>query len=206
VWRAWSQRRLRAETVDRLLAAVLLVWALFDVPWWWRPPGHGGSAPVILGVIALAAAQSVPFLWRRQQPAAVLTLAGAALAVKYAAGLNIWSAGAAVLTAAYGLGAYGSNTVRRAGRALAACALLAVFITLPADNGSHDPAIACALLAIALGMGEVTCAHRDTAAAAARHAQDMERARLARELARRGSPPAQRNRRPGRGSPAGSGR
>ena len=182
MWRAWPQRRLRAETVDRLLAAVLLAWALFDVPWWWRPPGHGGSAPVILGVIALAAAQSVPFLWRRQQPAAVLALAGAALAVKYAAALNIWSAGAAVLAAAYGLGAYGGNTVRRAGRALAACALLAVFITLPADHGSHDPAIACALLAIALGMGEVTSAHRDTAAAAARHAQDMERARLAREL------------------------
>jgi signal transduction histidine kinase len=112
----------------------------------------------------------------------VLALAGAALAVKYAAAQNIWSAGAAVLAAAYGLGAYGSNTVRRAGRALAACALLAVFITLPADNGSHDPAIACALLAIALGLGEVTSAHRDTAAAAARHAQDMERARLAREL------------------------
>ena len=182
MWRAWSQRRLRAETVDRLLAAVLLVWALFDVPWWWRPPGHGGSALVILGVIALAAAQSVPFLRRRQRPAAVLALTGAALAVKYAAGLNIWSAGAAVLAAAYGLGAYGSSTVRRAGRALAACALLAVIITLPADHGSHDPAISCALLAIALGMGEVTSAHRDTAAAAARHAQDMERARLAREL------------------------
>ena len=182
MWRAWSQRRLRAETVDRLLAAVLLAWALFDVPWWWRPLGHGGSPLVILGVIALAAAQSVPFLRRRQQPAAVLALAGAALAVKYAAGLNIWSAGAAVLAAAYGLGAYGSNTVRQAGRALAACALLAVFITLPADHGSHDPAIACALLAIALGMGEITSAHRDTAATAARHAQDMERARLARDL------------------------
>ena len=182
MWRAWSQRRLRAETVDRLMAVVLLAWALFDVPWWWRPPGHRGSALVILGVIALAAAQSVPFLRRRQQPAAVLALTGAALAVKYAAGLNIWSAGAAVLAAAYGLGAYGSSTVRRAGRALAACALLAVIITLPADHGSHDPAIACALLAIALGMGEVTSAHRDTAAVAARHAQDMERARLAREL------------------------
>ena len=182
MWRAWSQRRLRAETVDRLLAAVLLAWALFDVPWWWRPLGHGGSPLVILGVIALAAAQSVPFLRRRQQPAAVLALAGAALAVKYAAGLNIWSAGAAVLAAAYGLGAYGSNTVRQAGRALAACALLAVFITLPADHGSHDPAIACALLAIALGMGEITSAHRDTAATAARHAQDMERARLARDV------------------------
>ena len=72
MWRAWSQRRLRAETIDRLLAAVLLAWALFDVPWWWRPPGHGGSALVIVGVIVLAAAQSVPFLRRRQQPAAVL--------------------------------------------------------------------------------------------------------------------------------------
>jgi signal transduction histidine kinase len=182
VWRAWSQRRLRAETVDRLVAVVLLAWALFDVPWWWRPPGHSGSALVILGVMALAAAQSVPFLRRRQQPAAVLALTGAALAIKYAAGLNIWSAGAAVLAAAYGVGAYGSSTVRRAGRALAACALLAVIITLPADHGSHDPAIACALLALALGLGEVTSAHRDTAAAAARHAQDMERARLAREL------------------------
>lgn len=182
MWKAWSQRRLRAETVDRLLAAVLLAWALFDVPWWWRPPGHGGSAPVILGVIALAAAQSVPFLWRRQQPVAVLALAGAALAVKYAAGLNVWSAGAAVLVAAYGLGAYGSNAVRLAGRALAAGALLAVFITLQADHGSHGPAVACALLATALGMGEVTSAHRDTAAAAARHARDLERARLAREL------------------------
>ena len=182
MWRAWPQRRPRARTVDRALAAVLLVWALFDVPWWWRPPGHGGSAPVILGVIALAAAQSVPFLWRRQRPAAVLALAGAALAVKYAAGLNIWSAGAAVLAAAYGLGAFGSNAVRRAGRALAACALIAVFITLPASYGSHGPAIACALLAIALGMGEITSAHRDTAVAAARRAQDMERARLAREL------------------------
>ena len=85
MWRAWSQRWLRAETVDRLLAAVLLAWALFDVPWWWRPPGHGGSAPVILGVIALAAAQSVPFLWRRQQPAAVLALPGAPTAVNDAA-------------------------------------------------------------------------------------------------------------------------
>ena len=180
--RAWPNRPLRAETVDRLLAAVLLIWALFDVPWWWRPPGHGGSAPVILGVTVLALAQSVPLVWRRQQPAAVLALAGAVLAVKYAAGLNIWSAGAAVLVAAYGLGAYGSGTVRRASRVLAACALLAVVITLPADNGSHGPAVACALLAIALGMGEVTSAHRDAAAAAAQHSQDMERARLAREL------------------------
>jgi signal transduction histidine kinase len=182
VWRTWSQRRLRAETADRLVVAVLLVWALFDVPWWWRPPGHRGSAPVILGFIALAAAQSVPFLWRRQRPAAVLALAGAALVVKYTIGLNVWSAGVAVLVAAYGLGAYGSRAVRRTGQVLTACALVAVFVTLQADHGSHGAAIACALLATALGMGEVAGSHRDAAAAVARHAQDAERARLAREL------------------------
>jgi uncharacterized RDD family membrane protein YckC len=59
VRRAWSQRRLPARGADRLLVAALLAWALFDVPWWWRPPGHGGSALAILSVLGLAAAQSV---------------------------------------------------------------------------------------------------------------------------------------------------
>jgi signal transduction histidine kinase len=113
VWRAWSQRPLPARGADRLLVAALLVWALFDVPWWWRPPGHGGSALAILSVLGLAAAQSVPFLWRRTQAAAVLALAGASLAVKYATHLNVWSAGAAVLAAAYGLGAYGDRVMRQ---------------------------------------------------------------------------------------------
>jgi signal transduction histidine kinase len=182
VRKTWPLWRLRGETADRMLAAVLLIWALFDVPWWWRPPGHAGSTPVITGIIALAAVQSAPFLWRRPQPAAVLVLAGAALAVKYAAGLNLWSASASVLVAAYGLGAYGGAAVRRAARFLAACALLAVFVTLQVGNGTHGWAIDCALLAMALVLGEVTSAHRDSATAASRHAQDTERARLAREL------------------------
>jgi signal transduction histidine kinase len=165
-----------------MLAAALLIWALFDVPWWWRPPGHAGSTPVITGIIALAVVQSAPFLWRRQQPPAVLVLAGAALAVKYAAGLNLWSASAAVLVAAYGLGAYGGQAVRRAARFLAACALLVALVTLQVNNGTHSRAVDCGLLAMALVLGEVTSAHRDSAIAASRHEQDMERARLAREL------------------------
>ena len=100
---AWPLRRLPARSADRLLAAALLIWALFDVPWWWRPPGHGGSTLAILGVLGLAVAQSVPFLWRRRMPAAVLALAAASLTVKYATHLNIWSASGAVLAAAYGL-------------------------------------------------------------------------------------------------------
>jgi signal transduction histidine kinase len=165
-----------------MVAAALLIWALFDVPWWWRPPGHRGATLVIAGIVALAVMQSAPFLWRRRRAAAVLTPAVAALAVKYAVGLNLWSASASVLVAAYGLGAYGGPAVRRGARILAGCALLAILVALQADNGTHGRAIACALLAVALVTGEVTSAHRDSALAASRHVQDMERAQLAREL------------------------
>ena len=182
MWTAWSQRRLPVRSVDRLLAAALLAWALFDVPWWWRPPGHGGSTLAILGVLGLAAAQSVPFLWRRRQPAAVLALAGASLTVKYLAYLNVWSASAAVLTAAYGLGAYGDRAMRQVTRLLAFGAVLAALVTLQVGGGDHSVAVACALLGTAFVLGEVTSAHRDIATAAARHAHELERASLAREL------------------------
>ena len=181
-WRTWPRWRLPAREVDRLLSGALLIWALFDVPWWWRPPGHAGSTLVILGTLGLAAAQSLPFLCRRTRPAAVLALTGAALAVKYAGHLNIWSASAAVLAAAYGLGAYGSRMMRQVTRLLAAAGLAAALVALQAGGGNHSAAVACALLATALVLGEVTSSHRDTAIAAARHAHDLDRASLAREL------------------------
>jgi signal transduction histidine kinase len=182
VWGTWSQQRLSARSIDRLLAAALLIWALFDVPWWWRPPGHGGSSLAILGVLGLAAAQSVSFLWRRSQPAAVLALAGASLSVKYASHLNVWSASAAVLAAAYGLGACGNPAMRQVTRVLAFGAMLAALVTLQAGGGDHSAAIACALLGTSLVLGEVTSAHRDLATSAARHAHELERASLGREL------------------------
>jgi signal transduction histidine kinase len=181
-WRAWPQRRLPALQVDRLLSGALLIWALFDVPWWWRPPGHAGSTLLILATLGLAAAQSLPFLCRRTRPAGVLTLAGAALAVKYAAHLNLWSASAAVLAAAYGLGAYGSRMTRQVTRLIAAAGLVAALVALQAGGGDHSAAVACALLATALILGEVTSSHRDIATGAARHAHDQARASLAREL------------------------
>jgi hypothetical protein len=42
--------------------------------------------------------------------------------------------------------------------------------------------VACALVATALVLGEVTSSHRDNATAAARHVHDLDRASLAREL------------------------
>jgi len=56
----------RAKLTDRLIAAGLLVWAATDVPWWWRPPGHGGTTPAVLGFALLMLTQSVPFLWWRR--------------------------------------------------------------------------------------------------------------------------------------------
>lgn len=179
---SWSHRRLPAEVVDRLIALSLLVWALFDVPWWWRPPGHDRSTPVILALVAAAAAQSVPFLWRRSRPVAVLGPAAVCLATKAVAGLNVWSAGGAVLAAAYGLGAYGGAVPRTVARWSAAFALATAVVLLSAVWGDHGPALVCALAATALGMGEAAASHRDVAAADARHARDLERAAIAREI------------------------
>jgi signal transduction histidine kinase len=175
-------RPLTPVAADRLVAAGLALWALFDVPWWWRPPGHGGSTLEIAGFAGLAAAQSVPFLWRRLLPPAVLGVTAAALAVKFALHLNLWSASAAVLTAAYGLGAYGNRTVRMIVRVLVALAVLAAIITLQAIDGNHTTAIGCALFATALAVGEITAAHRDLVTSLARQAYDEERASLAREV------------------------
>jgi signal transduction histidine kinase len=133
-------------------------------------------------MLGLAVAQSVPFLWRRRMPAAVLVLAAASLTVKYAAHLNIWSASVAVLAAAYGLGAYGSHAIRQIARLLTVVVVIAALVTLQTANGSHSAAVACALLATALVLGEVTSSHRDIATVSAQHAHDMERASLAREL------------------------
>lgn len=179
---ALARRRLKPAAIDRLLAAGLAAWALFDVPWWWRPPGHRGPELMIGGLIALAAVQSAPFLWRRRQPVIVLAAAVAALATKAIAHLNVWSACAAVLAAAYGLGAYGSHAVRRAVKALVAVAVIATIVSLQAGGGNHSAAIACALLATALAVGEITATHRDLGAGLAAQQRQEERASLAREI------------------------
>ena len=179
---ALARRRLAPLIADRVLAAGLAIWALFDVPWWWRPPGHRGSELAILGITALAALQSVPFLWRRQQPPIVLSATAAALAVKFAVHLNLWSASAAVLAAAYGLGAYGSHPIRRATRVLVVVAVIAAIVSLQVGRGNHSAAIACALLGTALAMGAITAAHRELATSLARQAHEQERADLAREI------------------------
>ena len=180
--RRLSGRRLSSRAADRLLAAGLLVWAVPDVPWWWRPPGHSAATSAVLGYVALMLAQSLPFLWWRRVPLLAAGLAAAVLAVRTGLGHNPFSASAATAVGAFGLGAWGGPRTRLAARILTAAAVSAAAIVLLTSHGFRVEALPLALLATALGLGEVTAANRDAAAASARLAHDAERSRFAREL------------------------
>jgi signal transduction histidine kinase len=186
VWRlpgSWrSGRARRARVTDRIVAAGLLAWAVPDVPWWWRPPGHGAATPVVFGYVALMLAQSVPFLWWRRVPLLAAGLAAAVLAIRTGLGQNPYSAAAATAVGAFGLGAWGDRRTRLMARVLTAAVLTAAAVVLLTSHGFRAQALPLALLATALGLGEVTAANRDAAAAAARLAHDAERSRFAREL------------------------
>jgi signal transduction histidine kinase len=173
----------RSRLIDVAIAAGLFAWASTDVRWWWRPRGHGAATPVVLAGLALALAQSIPFLWRRRSPVSVALVPAAALAGKAASGHNnLYSAGAACLVAAFGLGAYGDHRERMATRVLAAGTFLVALVVLFTSGGARADALPFALVATVLGMGEIASGQRDVGAAAAQHLRDDERNRLAREF------------------------
>jgi signal transduction histidine kinase len=171
-----------SAVIDRLIVVSLLAWAATDVPWWWRHPGHTPPTPVVLGFILLMLTQSVPFLWWRRWPLLAATLAGSVLIVRLQLGLNLFSASAATMVGAYGLGAWGGRRIRLAARVLTVAAVVGAGVVLASSHGLRNEALPLALLATALGLGEVTSANRDAATASARLAHDQERARIAREL------------------------
>ncbi len=167
---------------DRLVAVGLLAWAVPDVPWWWRPPGHGAATPAVLGYVTLMLAQSLPFAWWRRIPLLAAGLAVAVLAIRAGLDRNLYSAAAATAAGAFGLGAWGGRRTRLAARTLTAAAVTGAVVVLLTSHGFREQALPLALLATALGLGEVTAANHDAAAASARQAQDAERSRIAREL------------------------
>jgi signal transduction histidine kinase len=176
----WKQLATPART-DLAIAAGLLAWGLPDVPWWWGPPGHAGSAGDVLGSLALTLTMSVPFCWRRRFPLPVLGLALAVLAIRAALHRDLTSAFAAVLVAAYGLGAY-AGASRRYARWLGWLALATAVVTAAISNGDRFAAAPFALLAAALVLGDAASARRAEAAAAVEAAHQAERTRIAREL------------------------
>jgi hypothetical protein len=130
------RRRLAAwPWIDILVAIALLGWAAPDVPWWWRPPGHVPSTPVVLGYLFLALAMSVPFIWRRRYALVVLLFAVGVLVTRYALAVDVTAAFVAVLVGAYGVASY-SGSARRYARWLGwLCLPVAVVIAAASNNG-----------------------------------------------------------------------
>jgi signal transduction histidine kinase len=176
-WRGLATPR----RVDLAVAAGLLVWGLPDVPWWWGPSGHAGSALNVIGSLALTLAMSVPFCWRRRFPVAVLALAASVLVARALLHRDETSAFVAVLVGAYGLGAY-SRASRRYARWLGWLALVTAVAVVAVSNGDRYTAVPFALLAAALVLGDAASARRGEAAATVEAAHQAERTRIAREL------------------------
>jgi signal transduction histidine kinase len=178
---AWWDSLASPRRVDLAIAAGLLIWGLPDVPWWWGPSGHAGSAWNEAGSLALTVVMSVPFCWRRRLPAAVLAVAASVLAVRGLLGRNEISAFAAVLVGAYGLGAY-SRTSRRYARWLGWVLLATAIVVVLTSAGERLAAVPFALLAAAFVLGDAASARRSETAAAVEAAHQAERTRIAREL------------------------
>ena len=176
----WKRLATPART-DLALATGLFIWGLPDVPWWWEPPGHAGSAVAVLGALMLTLAMSVPFCWRRRFPVPVLALALAVLVIRAVLHRDLTSAFAAVLIGAYGLGAY-AGASRRYARWLGWLALATAVVTVLISNGDRFAAAPFALLAAALVLGDAASARRAETAAAVEAAHQAERTRIAREL------------------------
>ncbi len=171
------------RAVDIGVALTLAAWAVPEVPWWWREPGHQVNTTMwaLTGVVVV---QSLPFLWRRSRPAMVFLLAAAAAGVKLTMLPRGTSALAAALLAAYGLGAYGDQRARLAARYLGRASMLMSLLLAAGVFGAHlrTWGLQSALLAAALLIGEAGSLRQDAAAAAVRAAELGERNRIAREL------------------------
>jgi signal transduction histidine kinase len=167
--------------IDVLVAVGLFAWAAPDVPWWWRPPGHVPATPVVLGYLALAVAMSVPFLWRRRYPVAVLLFAMGVFVTRLTLSVDVTAAFIAVLVAAYGLAAY-STSARRYARWLGWLCLAAAVVVTAVSSGHRLYGAPVVILGAALLVGDAASARRNELAAAVEAAHLAERTRIAREL------------------------
>jgi signal transduction histidine kinase len=172
--------RISSRMIDIAVAAVLLLWSLPNVPWWWRPPGHGATTPVVFGYLLMALLQSVPFVWWRRVPVIVLCLSASSYVMRGLLAENRAAAGAAVLVAAYGVGAFGVH--RRVAQIVGALSLTVAAGIGTFDNDHRIAGVPWALLGAAFIVGDAATARRQEAAAATEAAHLAERARIAREF------------------------
>lgn len=166
--------------VDAAIAAGLAVWALPDLPWPWRPPGHVPPLPTSAAVVALFLLQTLPFLWRRRFPGLVLGASLVALAGRSAMHLDLLSALAAAFAGAYAAGRFGGGWVRVAARALVGAALVVGMVALLRQP--RVLALPYALYAALILVGEGERHRHEAFASAIADEATAERLRIAREL------------------------
>ena len=179
-WRGRLLPLVTERRTDAAVTAVLLGFALPTVPWWWRPRGHGGPVWSILGDLALALAQSLPFLARRRHPVLIAATVAAAMAAATVFHLKRDSLTVAAFAAAYGVGAF-VRTGHPWGRRLGTLTLLACGA---AAFEVHRPGVGAPLVSAGVGflVGEAAVQHRRDTAAAVAAAHLAERNRIARDL------------------------
>jgi signal transduction histidine kinase len=171
-----------ARRIDVLVAAGLFAWAAPDVPWWWKPPTHVPGTPVILGYLVLALASTVPFLWRRRFPVLVLALTAAVLITRHLLHQHEAAASAAVLVAAYGLGAYATEARRSAPQWLGWLSLIIAMVIGVTFNDNRMAGVPFALVGAAFLVGDAATARRNEVTSAVEAAHLAERTLIAREL------------------------
>jgi signal transduction histidine kinase len=171
---------LSPRLIDAAIVAVLVVWALPDAPWPWRPPGHVPPLARALAIVGILLIQTVPFLWRRRYPGLVLGTSLVALASRWGMGLDVTSAIAAAYVGIYSLGRFGHGWVSLAGRAAAGIAIVVAIVVF-----TRQPRIAglpYAMFAAALLIGEGEQRRQEAFSLALAEKATGERLRIAREL------------------------
>ena len=179
-WRGTVLPLVTERRTDAAVTAVLLGFALPTVPWWWRPPGHGGTLWSVLAHLAPALAQSLPFLARRRYPVAVAAAVAAAMVADAVFDLERSSVTIAAFAAAYGVGAY-ARTEHLWGRRLGILTLVACGVVA---FETHRPVLGMPAVMIGVGflIGEAAAQHRRDTVAAVAAAHLAERTGIARDL------------------------
>ena len=173
-------RRLTPRRIDFILVVVVFVWALPNVPWRWKLPGHTGSPGEILGHLLLSVAIAAPLWWRRRFPWTVAGVELALLVVGLALARNVVASVAAVVIVCYGLAVH--PTMRRWILPLAGLSYAAALVLVVSRFEWRATGLVFVLIGTALVTGDATSARKSEHDVALENAKLAERSRIARDL------------------------
>ncbi|MGZ4725043.1 MAG: sensor histidine kinase [Ilumatobacteraceae bacterium] len=173
-------RHLTPRRIDLVVVAIVLAWALPNVPWRWNLPGHSGSPGEIVGYSLFTVAITAPLWWRRRYPVLVAGVEVALLVLRVALGRNVVASVAAVVIACYGLAVH--ITARRWILPLAGITFVAALVLVASGYELRETGLVLVLIGTALMTGDAAAARRAEHETTVENAKLAERARIARDL------------------------